>query len=61
MPLGRKKRTTTYTMMNDLFMWDKNLKCNSITDALGFLTAITNTYALAQVLFTNTSPLTMGL
>ena len=47
--------------MNNLFTWDKNLKCTPITDALGFLMAIANTYALAQVLFTHTSPLTLGL
>jgi len=53
-PLGRKMRITTYTTMNDLIMHDKSLKCAPITDTLGFLTAIANTYALAQVLFTYT-------
>jgi len=51
--LEEKMRTTTYITMNDLFTWDKTLKCNPITDALGFLMAIANTYALAQVLFTH--------
>jgi len=59
--LEEKKRTTTYTTMNDLFTQDKTIKCNPITDALTFLTAIANTYALAQVLLTHTSPLTLGL
>jgi len=48
--------------MNDLKMQDKSLKFAPITaDALGFLTAIANTYVLSQVLFTHTSPLTTGL
>jgi len=47
--------------MNDLIMRNKSLKFAPITDALGFLTAIANTYALSQVLFTHTSLLTMGL
>ncbi len=47
--------------MNDLVTRDKNLKCTPITDALSFLTAIANTYALAQVLFLHMSPLTIGL
>jgi len=50
--LLEEKKRTTYTTMN-LFTWDKTLKCNPITDALGFLMAIANTYALAQVLFTH--------
>jgi len=59
--LEEKMRTITYTTMNDLFTQDKTIKCNPITDALTFLTAIANTYALAQVLFTHTLPLTLGL
>jgi len=54
-------KTTIYTTMNDLITCNKNLKCAPITDALGFLMAVANTYALAQVLFMHTSPLTIGL
>jgi len=59
--LEEKMHSTTYTMMNDLVTCDKNLKCTLITNALSFLTAIANTYALAQVLFLHMSLLTIGL
>jgi len=59
--LEEKMCSTTYTTMNDRTTRNKNLKCAPITNALGFLTTIANTYALAQVLFMHTSLLTIGL
>jgi len=56
----RMEQTTT-TTMNDLVNKGAKLKISPISDVMGFLTAISNTHALAKVLFSTTSPLTIGL
>jgi len=45
----------------DLRSKDSTLKFAPIVNPLDFLAAISNTYALAKVLFTSSSPLTIGL
>jgi len=51
----------TTTSYSDLEKKSKKLKITPISDVLGFITAIANTHALAKVLFSTTSPLTIGL
>ncbi len=50
--------TTSYS---DLEKKSKKPKVTPISDVLGFISAIANTHALAKVLFSTTSPLTIGL
>jgi len=52
---------TTQKTMNDITKKGTKVKITPISDVMGFLTAIANTHALAKVLFSTTSPLTIGL
>jgi len=52
---------TTTTLYSNLEKKSKKLKITLISDVLGFITIIANTHALAKVLFSTTSPLTIGL
>jgi len=51
----------TTTSYSDLEKKSKKPKVTPISDVLGFISAIANTHALAKVLFSTTSPLTIGL
>jgi len=46
---------------SDLVQKENSLKFSPITDVFNFLTAIKNTYAMANILFTSTSPMMQGL
>jgi len=52
---------TTQKTMTDVTKKGTKIKITPISDVMGFLTAIANTHALAKVLFSTTSPLTIGL
>jgi len=56
----RMEQTTT-TSYSDLEKKSKKLKITPISDILGFITIIANLHTLAKVLFSTTSPLTIGL
>jgi len=49
------------TLYADLEKKSKKVKITLISDLLGFITTIANTHVLAKVLFSTTSPLTIGL
>jgi len=51
----------TYTSSSDLLKREQALKFMPIRDPASFVTAISNTYVLAYILFTEHSPLTQGL
>jgi len=53
--------TQTYTSSTDLLKRDQALKFTPIRDPYSFVTEISNTHALAYILFTEHSPLTQGL
>jgi len=59
--LEEKMENTTFTSLTDLTKKESVLQFSPIEDANSFLTAITNTHALAWCLFSNTSPLTQDL
>jgi len=59
--LEERMASTTYVSMADLIKRDNSMKFTPIRDSLGFITAISNAHALAWALFTENSPLTIGL
>jgi len=59
--LEKRMDFASHTVEADFDKKEAALKVTPITDALGFIAAISNTRALAWALFTSTSPLTQDL